>query len=185
MFSGNKTVIVLGSLLFLSLAGNLFMGGVLLGKGYGPHGKHAEWEKRDRELKEKLSEQDRAILKESMTANRDRFKELKEKREAARDKVGAAIDAEPFDQQALDEALKAEQQVKMELLTAMRDAKKSAMEKLSPEGRAVLEKMGGEKRSHFRKWRGDRGMDGMFGGGFERRRSPEEGRPEPVPPSEP
>lgn len=157
MLPGNKTVVVLGSLLFLSLAGNLFMGGALLGKGYGHQPRHAEWEKRDRELKEKLSEQDRAALKESMAANSERFKALKDRREEAREVVRAAMEAEPFDQQALDAALKAEQEVKMELLTAMREAKAQAMEKLSPEGRAVLEKMGPKKRGHFRKWRGAEG----------------------------
>lgn len=183
----SRLTIILGALLFLSLTGNLFLGGVMLGKNYGGgdgkrgYDRHAEWKKRDSFLKEKLSEKDRSILKEHMSANRDKFKQLKNKLDDTRDAVESTMRAEPFDQAALDSALRAEKELKAELLTVMREAKQQALEKLSPEGRQTLEKMraerGGEK---MRAERGGEKMRAERGGeGFRRRYGGEDGGDSP------
>lgn len=155
----NKLVIVLGALLFVSLAGNFFMGGVLIGKtmsGQERYDRKEEWEKRDRMLKARLSEDDRNILKGKMEAKREKFRELKGSLDDARAQVEAAMEAKPFDQAALDEALRREKEAKMTLLNSMREAKQEAMEGLSPEGRKTLEEMGREREGRFRNWRQDR-----------------------------
>lgn len=142
-----KTVIVLSVALFLSLLANCFMAGMLAGKATGGRGKAVStWEKQDHDLRQKLSEDDRKILKESMQAGREKFGSLRKGLNEARQRVETAMNADPFDQAALDEALRAEAALKTEFLAHTRKSRMEAMKKLSPEGQEALKKLGQRKR---------------------------------------
>lgn len=183
-----KITLVLGIMLMLSLAGNLFMGGVLMGKGYsqkgqvsGERGEISErLMQKEKDLREKLSQADLDILNKDMETHRASFKNMREDLEAARDAVRHAMDAEPFDQQALDIALAAEQEIKNEILKTMRAAREATVKRLSTEGQNVLRRAGhqfggdkigdrnSERAKRWREWREKR---------MEQRRQLQEGQP--------
>lgn len=163
----DKLVIILGAALFLSLTVNLFAGGILIGKSYDAgrrsDARRAEWQKRDEELRKQLSEADKKIIKKGMQQRRKEFGMLKDNLEAARQKVEDAQMATPFDQAALDAALKAEQEKKTALLQAMRQGRDEISAQLSPEGRAIFSKLGyGKRFEGGGRWRGGRAGDRLF-----------------------
>lgn len=147
----NKLSIALGISLFLSLSANLFLGGMLLGKTVSrSDGKgRAEWEKKDEQLRQALSGDDRKVLQEAMRGSREKFKALREELEAARKSVTEAMSAVPSDQAVLDEFLRIEKEKKAELLRLMQQTRQEALQRLSPEGRDALQKMGGFRRGDF------------------------------------
>ncbi|TAL37804.1 MAG: periplasmic heavy metal sensor [Alphaproteobacteria bacterium] len=163
----DKLLIILGGALFISLTANLFAAGILFGRSYesgrGPDARRAEWQKKDEELRKKLSESDKKIIKAGMQQQRGQFHALKDGLDAARQKVEDAQMATPFDQAALDAALKAEQEKRTALLEAMRKAREDISAKLSPEGRETFNKLGPGSRFGGGKWRGRGG--GEWGGG--------------------
>ena len=142
----NKKIAALGLVTFLSLAGNLYFAGHLLGRSFGGEGggssystdKKAEWKRKDAELRKSMSPEDRDIVKKSMMENREAFNEKREALDAARDKVFAAMNADDFDKQALDAALAEEQARKGDMLMMIRDVKAETMKKLSPKGQEVF-----------------------------------------------
>ncbi|MEZ0226682.1 MAG: periplasmic heavy metal sensor [Alphaproteobacteria bacterium] len=146
----DKLIIILGGALFISLTANLFAAGIFFGRSYdagrSPDARHAEWQKKDEELRKKLSESDKRIIKAGMQKNREQFGALKDSLDAARQKVEDAQMATPFDQAALDTALKAEQEKRTALLETMRKAREEISAKLSPEGRETFSKLGAGKR---------------------------------------
>jgi Spy/CpxP family protein refolding chaperone len=167
----DKLLIILGAALFISLTANLFAAGILFGRSYdagkGPDARRAEWQKKDEELRKKLSESDKKIIKAGMQQRREQFHALKDALDAARQKVEDAQMATPFDQAALDTALKAEQEKKTALLEAMRKAREDISAKLSPEGRETFSKLAVGKRfggggGHWRGRGGDRGGERPF-----------------------
>lgn len=185
----DKLLIILGAALFISLTANLFAAGLLFGRSYeagrGPDAGRAEWQKKDEELRKQLSESDKKIIKAGMQQRREQFHALKDDLEAARQKVEDAQMATPFDQTALEAALKAEQEKKTALLQSMRQARDEISAKLSPEGRDAFSKLGAGKRfgggggrfgGEGGRWR-DRGGDRPF---F-RRGGPFQGDEKPLP----
>lgn len=135
-----KIVPVLGFALFLSLAANFFMGGLLMG-GYmqaPPPGVHPG---RVAILQQKLSPDDQAILKKAMMENRARFDALREEIQESHQKAAAAAHAEPFDQDALDDALKDEDDAKKEMFAFIKKVRGETLDKLSPEGRQAIKDM--------------------------------------------
>ena len=146
----DKLVIILGAALFISLSTNLFVAGIMLGRSYNhggapEHAKEeprAEWQKRDEELRSKLSEPDRAIVKSAMQQRRPQFQALRQALEAAHDKVLDAQGAEPFNKAALDAALHDEAEKKTALVQSLRQARDEVGGQLSPEGRALFNKLG-------------------------------------------
>lgn len=137
-----KTVVILSVALFLSLLANCFMAGMLAGKAAGRGKPSATWERQDHDLRQKLSEDDRKILKDSMQAGREKFSSLRKELNLARQRVETAMNADPFDQAALDEALRTEAAKKTEFLAHTRESRLEAMKKLSPEGQEALKKLG-------------------------------------------
>jgi hypothetical protein len=146
----NKLVIILGGALFLSLAGNLFMAGYMIGDRASGGAevtasarsgeRKPDWKKRDEELRKKLSDADRKIFEAVKAGNRETIQELKKKLEAAHDRVKDVEHGDPVDQAALEAALRDEAAAKSEFLTAIRAMRKEIADKLSPEGRAAMEK---------------------------------------------
>lgn len=182
----NRLVAVLGAALFLSLAGNLFMAGYMLGhKVTAPaaapapgseDARRAEWKKRDAELRRTLSDADRKVFEDMKAQNKDKVDALKKAVGDAHDKVEAAQSADPFDAAQLDAAMRAEAAAKAEFVTTMRALRKEISSKLSPEGRAAMEKLRppreGRDGHRLRERR-----DGMRGEFMERRRARMNGQP--------
>ena len=143
----NRLATVLGGLLFLSLAGNIFMGGLMLGDRASKEAakpaddRRAEWRKRDEELMKKLSDADRAILIEVKGRYEAEMETRRTELEAAREKLEAAHAADPVDSIAIEKAGREEALKKAELLKTVRAARKEISGRLSPEGRAEMEKM--------------------------------------------
>lgn len=155
-----KLAAILGVLLFLSLAGNVFMAGYVIGQKAGgaapeqhapENDKRKAWQKRDEALRQKLSPDDLRIFESARDKNRPRIEALKADLEKARENVMAAQTAEPFDQQALDAAVKEEAEKKTVFLQAIREMRKDIFTQLSPEGRREMRKL------HARDGRQDRG----------------------------
>ncbi len=169
----NKLAAVLGGMLFLSLAGNLFMGGLMLGdrasnaaqKPSPSDDRRAEWRKRDEMLRKKLSESDRAILEEVKGKYEAEMETRRNELEAARERLEAAHAADPVDSIAIEKAGREEALKKAELLKTVRAARKEISGRLSPEGRIEMEKIrppkGGKRNDrrprgdHDDKFRGD------------------------------
>jgi hypothetical protein len=145
-----KSVVILGAALFLSLSLNLFLGGMMLGRAYetGPRGR---WAEKDRALAEQLSDADRAILKDAMTQNRGRLETLKKELDDTRTHVQEALQG--GDKTEIDEALKAEQDKKAEILGLIQKTRAEALTRLSPAGQATLQKMTRAAEERFRSWR--------------------------------
>ncbi|MCC7036091.1 MAG: periplasmic heavy metal sensor [Alphaproteobacteria bacterium] len=160
----NRLATVLGGLLFLSLAGNIFMGGLMLGDRASKEvakpadDRRAEWRKRDEELMKRLSDADRAILTEVKGKYEAEMETRRTELEAAREKLEAAHAADPVDSIAIEKAGREEALKKAELLKTVRAARKEISGRLSPEGRAEMEKMRPPKsgRHGDRRPRGDR-----------------------------
>lgn len=144
--------------LFVSLTANLFLGGIVAGKWMArdlqPGGEHAK-----ANVRKHLSEKDEAILKEAMRDNQKKFEEMRKDLSDIRQDVKAAMHAVPFDQEALDNALREEREKKAEILQLMQASRKEVMDKLSPEGVAALQRMAPPPRFSVRRsWKpGDDG----------------------------
>lgn len=153
-----KLTIVLAAALFLSLSVNFFLAGLMLGDAVSPavpagvvpdkplstasrEQRRAEWQKREEALHAALSESDRAAMKQAKEAYDVIFNELRSELDDARAKVAAAMEAEPLDQEILDDAIAAEAAIKSRLLQEMTAARLKTLEQLSPEGRALLRQM--------------------------------------------
>jgi Spy/CpxP family protein refolding chaperone len=169
----DKLVIILGAVLFVSLTANVFMASMMVGNSYMHAGegdaRHAEWQKREEELRKQLPEADRKILKAAMQEHRPQFQALRQELEAARQKVSDAESAEPFDQAALDAALRVEQEKKTALLQMMRQTRDQIAQQLSPEGREIFKKLGpGNRGGGGPGWQGRWHGGARGGGGFDR-----------------
>ncbi|MBI1216004.1 MAG: periplasmic heavy metal sensor [Alphaproteobacteria bacterium] len=172
-----KIVTILGAGLFISMSANLFMGGLMLGHNFTPRHAmqqagdddrdqdHANWRKRDEELRKKLSEGDRRVLRETMQANRDQFQGLRQKLKDAQQQVQETLNAQPFDKDALSAAMGEEQRAKLAVLEKMHGVRDALLQKVSPEGRAVLEKTGPFSHMNARRLDGRRGHDDDRRGG--------------------
>jgi len=116
-------------------------------------------------------------MKESRAAYDAIFNELRTGLDAARAKVAAAMEAEPLDQEILDDAIAEEAAIKSRLLQEMTAARQKTLEQLSPEGRVLLRQMAPIRR-------GARGMRPMEDGmpmGDGRGAPPVESRRMPAP----
>lgn len=147
---------VLAAGLFLSLSVNFFLAGRMLGDAVHTEiatpaaapdtpperdSRREEWKKREEALHAALNDEDRAIMVAAKAEHDALFEAMREKLDAARARVGEAMEAEPFSQSALDAAIAAEGVVKSELLNEMAAARRAVMERLSPEGRKTLREM--------------------------------------------
>ncbi|HYD16893.1 MAG TPA: periplasmic heavy metal sensor [Patescibacteria group bacterium] len=152
----NKLAAILGGLLFVSLAGNLFMGGLMLGHRasvvetpspgavssvQSSEDRRAEWRKRDQMLRERLSEADRAIFEEIKQKYHDQIEQKRIALDQARERLEEAQSAEIIDTPAIEEAGREEAVRRAEFLQAIRAARKEISGRLSPEGRIQMERL--------------------------------------------
>ena len=170
----DKIVIVLGALLFISLSGNMFMAGLMLGQSVNietaandaakpPPAHDADWKQKDEQIQKKLSAEDRSIVEEAKKNDRPKIDALRQTLKDTHEKLEAAQSAEPFDQSAVDAAVHAEADAKAEMLKALRQARQNVMEKLSPEGRETIKTL-----APWKKLNGRNGKHRDFGGDGDR-----------------
>lgn len=135
----SRVLTVLGAALLLSLAANIYFGGMSLGHMMaGPSCDRKEWREKEAVLQERLSPQDYAILKEHKGNKKKAFRADKAELEKARDEVDRAMRAEPFDADVLKAALASENDVKLRVLQRMRESRDKLSAELSPEGRKIF-----------------------------------------------
>ena len=142
--TARRWITVLGGALVVSLALNLFFGGVVVGHRVGTGGDF-DWQLTPAKLKfgiervtRTLPAADAKIMRDLFEAQKSditqRFEALQESRKA----IGAALKAEPFDAAAFTAAYEAMQARSQELQAAIHGVIKSAIPQLSAEGRRVI-----------------------------------------------
>lgn len=130
---------VLGAALLLSLAANVYFGGVSLGHMMaGPSCDRKEWREKEAVLQDRLSAEDYAVLKKHKGDKKKGFRADRAELDKARDAVDRAMRAEPFDPEVLKAALAAENDVKLRVLQRMREGRDKLTAELSPEGRKIF-----------------------------------------------
>jgi len=139
----NKVIGVLGAVLFLSLAINFFMAGLVAGGAFnGPHHEMvSDAEKQDMHLRQNLSDSDKQILKDAMDVNRDKITQLHTDIDSIKKDMRAIVRRDTLDEKALSDALNAERAKELSILRLAHETRKEAMSKMSPEGRAILLKI--------------------------------------------
>lgn len=151
----SRILTVLGAALLLSLAANIYFGGMSLGHMMaGPSCDRKEWREKETVLQDRLSPQDYAVLKKHKQTKKKDFRADRAELEKARDKVDRAMRAEAFDADALKSALASENEVKLRVLQRMREGRDKLSAELSPEGRKIF----AEVMKEFRRKPGDEGM---------------------------
>lgn len=137
--SSKRIITALGIALLLSLAGNVYFGGLSLGHMMaGSSCDRKEWREKEAVLKERLSPQDYDVLKKHKQQKKKAFRSDRAQLDKARHAVERAMRAEPFDAEALKTALANESKVKLEVLERMREGRDQLSADLSPEGRKVF-----------------------------------------------
>ncbi|MDY0008746.1 MAG: periplasmic heavy metal sensor [Bdellovibrionales bacterium] len=151
-----KVTIVLAAALFMSLSVNFFLAGLMIGDAVTPAApeqakeaavmsererRQQEWQKREEALNAALNAEDRAVMRDIKAIYDPLFDGLRNELDTARAKVGAAMEADPLDQEVLDDAIANEAAIKSRLLQAMTDVRRATIEQLSPEGSRILREM--------------------------------------------
>lgn len=135
-----KLIPILLVALLVSLSVNLYIGGHHLGRfvSAGPCDRQ-EWRAREEALKENLSPADYDIVRAHKAEKKKLFRADRERLDDARIAVERAMQAEPFDQAALDAALEQERVLKADMLQRMRASRDALKAELSPEGRQIFD----------------------------------------------
>jgi hypothetical protein len=140
-----RWITVLGAALVVSLALNLFFGGVIVGHRVGGRGGDFDLQMTPAKLKlglervlRALPDNDAKVVRDLFAAQRadltQRFQALQDARKA----IGAALKAKPFDPAAFTSAYEAMQARSRELQDALHGVIKAAIPQLSAEGRAAI-----------------------------------------------
>lgn len=151
-----KVTIGLAAALFMSLSVNFFLAGLMIGDAVTPAApeqakaaavmserdrRQQEWQKREEALNAALSEEDRDVMRGIKAIYDPLFDGLRNELDTARAKVGTAMEADPLDQEVLDDAIANEAAIKSRLLQAMMDVRRATIDQLSPEGSKTLREM--------------------------------------------
>jgi hypothetical protein len=142
--TARRWISILGVVLLVSLALNLFLAGVIAGRGLGPRG-GGGFDLTPRKLRvaiervtRVLPESDAALLRDRFEAERpdiaQRFQALQDARRA----VGAALKAEPYDAGAFDAAYETMQARNQELQASLHAVLRTSIGQFSDEGRAAI-----------------------------------------------
>lgn len=128
--------------LIASLGLNIYFGGHMVGR-WMSHGSEVrqEWRERDQQLRQTLSPQDYEALKAHKKDKRDEFQADRRALTDACNRVETVMQADSFDEDALDAALDAEKDVKLDMLKRMRLSRDQLEKKLSKEGREAFERV--------------------------------------------
>jgi len=140
--TARRWITALGAALVMSLALNLFFGGVIVGHRVGQGGGLLDGQMNPKLRMERvlsaLPENDAKLVRGLFEAQRDdiarRFRALQESRKA----IGAALRGQPFDPAAFAAAYEAMQARSQEVQAAIQGVIKTAIPQLSAEGRAAI-----------------------------------------------
>lgn len=139
----DKITMILGGVLLLSLASNFYMAGMVAGRSVNAAAETdtEDWRQKDEQLRRQLSAADKQVLRQAMQDKRSSFHDLRQDLAAVRKEIDRAMHATPFDQGALDRALRQEQQRKADLLRLMHQSRQEALSRMTPEGQKILQQM--------------------------------------------
>ena len=139
----DKLIKILGAGLFVSLAINLFMAGVVVGSSVNTAPKVVldATKQEDQKLRDSLSDSDKLVLKQSMDVNREKIAKLHTELEALKTNMREIVKKEPMSEKELNAVLEAEKNKKLTALHLIHETREATMQKMSPEGRASLLKM--------------------------------------------
>ena len=140
--TARRWITVLGTALVMSLALNLFFGGVIIGRRVGQGGGLLDGQMNPKLRMERvlstLPENDAKLVRGLFEAQHDdiarRFRVLQESRKA----IGATLRAQPFDPAAFAAAYEAMQARSQEMQAAIQGVIKTAIPQLSAAGRAAI-----------------------------------------------
>ncbi len=142
--TARRWITVLGVALVVSLGLNLFLVGIVAGRGFGPRGDF-DWQLTPAKLKlgvervlRALPADDAKLMRSLFEAQRPDIAQRFEALQDARKAVGAALKAEPFDAAAFTAAYEAMQARSQELQAAIHGLIKAAIPQLSADGRAAV-----------------------------------------------
>lgn len=137
--TARRWITILGALLLLSLAVNLFIGGVILGRGVGGVGEGGFRVGIERIMRA-LPDSDREAMQAVLDRRRDELQQRFIDFRAARRAAGELLRADAFDAAAFAAAEQDAREKSFALQNAVRDLVMEAVPRLSPEGRAALAK---------------------------------------------
>ena len=140
--TARRWITVLGAALVMSLALNLFFGGVIVGHRVGQDGGLLDGQMNPKLRMERvlstLPKNDAKLVRGLFEAQHDdiaqRFRALQESRKA----IGAVLRGRPFDPAAFAAAYEAMQARSQEMQAAIQGVIKTAIPQLSAEGRAAI-----------------------------------------------
>ena len=142
--TARRWIAILGAALVVSLALNVFCGGVIVGHRFARAGGF-EWQANPARLKlglervlRALPDRDAKVVRELFEAQRATIAQRFQALQDSRDAVGAALKTDPFDPAAFTAAYEAMQARSAELQGAIHAVIKAAIPQLSAEGRAVI-----------------------------------------------
>jgi len=139
-------------LLFASLAGNLFLGGLMAGRwvDHRPHGPRPHQMRAERAasapgwMQRALGPDAGPLLEEIWQARTQEIEPIRKALERSRAAVGDALAAEPFDQQAYAAALEEMQQLRTRLYPIVNGVMTEVVSRLTPEQRQRVVERGRE-----------------------------------------
>jgi uncharacterized membrane protein len=139
-----RWITILGAALVVSLALNVFFGGVIVGHRVAGRGDF-DWQMTPAKLRlglervlRALPDNDAKVLRDGFDAQRADLTQSFQALQDARKGIGAALKAKPFDPAAFTAAYEAMQARSRELQEALHGVIKAAIPQLSDEGRAVI-----------------------------------------------
>ncbi len=161
MTLSRKAAIILGALFFVSLAVNLFFGGLAVGRamhrGAGPFQRDFTMTR----MMSALPGEARESMRQAMREHGDQIGERRRAMMEAGQDLPAIMQSDPFDAEAARKAFREQRTRQMELQEVMQDAMISAMSSLSvEERRAFIEFQGRHRRGgpgHMRRREGPPG----------------------------
>ncbi|MHB1218237.1 MAG: periplasmic heavy metal sensor [Alphaproteobacteria bacterium] len=124
--------------LAVSLALNLFLAGMMIAWHMRPPPPGPWFERMIQRMSADLPPADREILRASYQARQGELDRMDKEARAAREKVSAAMRAQPYDPAALDQAMAAAREVREPVVKTVEQAVAEAAAKMSPEGRMKL-----------------------------------------------
>lgn len=125
--------------LAVSIALNLFLAGMMIAWQMRPSPPPGPWfERMIQRMSADLPPADRDILLSSYETRRQELDRMDKEAQAAREKVRAAMRAQPYDPAALEAAMAAARDVREPVIKTVEQAIVEAAAKMSPEGRTKL-----------------------------------------------
>lgn len=127
--------------LVLSLALNLFLGGVMVAWHMRPPPPPPQgpwFERMIQRMSTDLPPADRDVLQAAYQTRKGELDRMDKDVQAARERVGAAMRAQPYDPAALDKAMADARDAREPVLESVEQAVAEAAAKMSPEGRMKL-----------------------------------------------